>query len=77
MTDAELIRQLGGPTRLAEKLGWQQKRGAIQRINNWRVRGIPAAVKLAHPNLFLPMGWPTQHSDAPLQAVTPRGVGDA
>lgn len=56
MTDAELIQHHGGPTRLAEKLGWQEKRGAIQRINNWRTRGIPAAIKLAFPALFLP-GW--------------------
>ena len=36
----------------AEKLGWNESR-AIQRIHNWRSRGIPAAVKLKYPAIFL------------------------
>ncbi|MHC3433160.1 hypothetical protein [Delftia lacustris] len=52
MTDAQLIAAHGGPAKLARKLGWTEAR-AVQRINNWRVRGIPAAVKLAHPQFFL------------------------
>ena len=52
MTDAELIDHHGGPARLAEKLGWHESR-AVQRIHNWRSRGIPAAVKLKYPAIFL------------------------
>lgn len=52
MTDAEIIDHYGGPARLAEKLGWAESR-AIQRIHNWRSRGIPAAVKIKHADLFL------------------------
>lgn len=52
MTDAELINLHGGPARLAEKLGWHESR-ALQRIHNWRTRGIPAAIKLKYQHLFL------------------------
>ena len=52
MTDAELIDLYGGPTKLARLLGWTQA-GAAQRIHNWRKRGIPAGVKLAHQSLLL------------------------
>lgn len=52
MSDSELIDILGGPTRLAERLGYQ-KAGGVQRVQNWKSRGIPARVKLDHPDLFL------------------------
>lgn len=48
MTDTELIDLHGGPTRLAKKLGWSGS-GAVQRIHNWRTRGIPSKVKLDYP----------------------------
>ncbi|MDE1179468.1 hypothetical protein [Paraburkholderia sp.] len=50
--DSQLIEELGGATKLAERLGYQA-RGGIQRIQNWKTRGIPAEVKLEHPELFL------------------------
>ncbi len=50
MTDAELIRNLGGPTVLAARLKF--KKGGVQRVANWMTRGIPARVKLDHPDLF-------------------------
>lgn len=53
MTDAELIESLGGATRVAELLGYD-KEGGVQRVHNWIGRGIPARVKLDHPELFLP-----------------------
>lgn len=53
MTDSQLIDDLGGPAQLAERLGYSAKAGGIQRVHNWRRRGIPAAVKLQHPDLFL------------------------
>jgi hypothetical protein len=52
VTDAELIDELGGPSRLAERLGYE-KLGGVQRVQNWKARGIPARVKLQRPDLFL------------------------
>ncbi|MBS0427141.1 MAG: hypothetical protein JSR41_07620 [Proteobacteria bacterium] len=48
MTDSELIQAHGGPTKLAAKLGF-----SVHRVGNWCKRGIPAAVKLEFPKLFL------------------------
>lgn len=70
MTDAELIDYHGGPTRLAAKLGWLEGR-AIQRIHNWRSRGIPAAVKLERPDLFL-----LQADAPPLSPPEPPAAGE-
>lgn len=53
MNDAELIDKLGGPSRLAEILGFDREGGA-QRVHNWKERGIPAKVKLMRPDLFIP-----------------------
>jgi len=50
--DAALIRDLGGPTKVARMLGYPQL-GGVQRVQNWIKRGIPAAVKVAHPDIFL------------------------
>jgi hypothetical protein len=54
MTDKDLIRELGGPTKVAELLELDKEKGGVQRVANWMSRGIPAKVKLAYPNLFLP-----------------------
>lgn len=51
--DAELIARLGGPTKVAEALGFDKAKGGTQRVQNWLGRGIPAAVKLRRPDLFL------------------------
>ncbi|AEI76532.1 hypothetical protein CNE_1c11770 [Cupriavidus necator N-1] len=51
--DWQIIEDLGGATEVAKLLGYDKKRGGIQRIHNWRVRGIPSAVKVAHPGLFM------------------------
>lgn len=50
--DWQIIQSLGGPAKVAELLGYD-KRGGIQRVHNWRVRGIPPSVKIAFPALFL------------------------
>lgn len=65
MDDRTRIERLGGPAKVAELLGYE-KDGGTQRVHNWTVRGIPAKVKLEHPDLFL----------APLPAVpdTPRAA---
>jgi hypothetical protein len=51
-TDSDLIDHLGGPAKVAELLGFD-KHGGTQRVQNWKTRGIPAAVKLAYPSVFL------------------------
>lgn len=52
MNDAELIDSLGGPARVAELLNLE-KAGGVQRVHNWKARGIPARVRLERPDLFL------------------------
>lgn len=46
--DAPLIADLGGPTKVAERIGFSP-----QRVQNWLKRGIPPAVKVTYPRLFL------------------------
>lgn len=53
---SKLIDELGGPSVLAEKLGYDKKKGGVQRVANWRSRGIPAAVILGNQHLFTPPG---------------------
>ena len=55
--DKNLIYLLGGPAKLAEILGYPKAIGT-QRVFNWTLRGIPAAVRLNNINLF------TQRLDA-------------
>lgn len=52
MSDKDLIERLGGPSAVAKLLGYESN-GGPQRVHNWTKRGIPAAVKLAHPQLFM------------------------
>lgn len=52
-TDCEIIKGLGGPTKVAELLGYE-KHGGPQRVQNWMARGIPAKVKVERPDLFMP-----------------------
>lgn len=51
--DVELIRKLGGPSKVAELLQID-KRGGAQRVQNWLVRGIPAKEKVRRPDIFMP-----------------------
>lgn len=51
--DWDLVLALGGPAKVAELLGWT-KEGGVQRVQNWKARGIPAKVKVQRPDLFLP-----------------------
>ncbi|MDR2209381.1 MAG: hypothetical protein LBE22_10485 [Azoarcus sp.] len=51
MNDKEIIRWHGGPTALAEKLGYPKPHG-VQRCGNWMRRGIPLAVRVSRPDLF-------------------------
>ncbi len=49
--DKNVIHSLGGPAKVAELLGYD-KRGGVQRVQNWTVRGIPAKVRLDNPHIF-------------------------
>ena len=51
--DRELIARLGGPAKVADLLQLSKARGR-QRVHNWLSRGIPAAVKVRRPDLFMP-----------------------
>lgn len=53
MDDRKLIHDYGGPARMAEILGYDKKKGGVQRVQNWLTRGIPAKVKLSRPEIFL------------------------
>lgn len=50
--DRERIERLGGSAAVARRMGLTSS-GAVQRVNNWKTRGIPAEVKLEWPELFL------------------------
>ena len=52
-SDRKLIAELGGPTKVAELMGWPRL-GGPQRVQNWLARGIPAAVRVQRPDLFMP-----------------------
>ena len=49
--DRALIAALGGAAKVAALLGFTN--GGVQRVHNWTTRGIPAAVKVARPELFM------------------------
>ena len=51
MNDKDLILELGGPTKVARMLGYGKY--GHQRVANWMTRGIPAAVKVEFPHIFL------------------------
>ncbi len=47
--DAGLISHMGGATKLAARLGYDLKNGGIQRVQNWKRRGIPSGVERDNP----------------------------
>lgn len=51
--DRALLKQLGGPTRVADILGFDKANGGIQRVQNWMTRGIPSEQKVERPDLFM------------------------
>ncbi|MBT9495348.1 MAG: hypothetical protein IV107_24005 [Paucibacter sp.] len=51
--DAQLIEDLGGAAKVAALLGFDKTKGGVQRVHNWIDRGIPAAVKVAYPEIFM------------------------
>ena len=65
--DADLIQRLGGPAVLARRLGFDAKSGT-QRVHNWTERGIPALMRLNHPEVFADPGEPKDSTPAGEQA---------
>ena len=63
MTDTELIAHYGGPAKLARLLGFPEQ-GGVQRIQNWTTRGIPPAVKVQFPEIFLNAPTPPARGEA-------------
>jgi len=52
--DAAIIDALGGPAELARKLGFDPGKGGVQRVHNWRRRGIPPLLRYQRPDVFGP-----------------------
>lgn len=48
--DSKIIEALGGSANLARLLGYGKY--GTQRVNNWKIRGIPAFAILNNPNVF-------------------------
>jgi hypothetical protein len=48
---SEIIDALGGPAQISRDLGFNPESG-VQRVHNWRLRGIPPKVLLAHQEYF-------------------------
>ncbi|WP_285311213.1 hypothetical protein [Stenotrophomonas maltophilia] len=51
--DSELIDKLGGPAKVAKKLGFEMPKG-IQRVQNWKYRGIPPYTRVTRTDVFGP-----------------------
>ncbi len=49
--DWHLIQVLGGPAEVARRLGWKPS-GGVQRIQNWKFRGIPEVIRLRRTDVF-------------------------
>jgi hypothetical protein len=52
ISDRELIDALGGPMAVLERLGWRDQPYGLQRLCNWRVRGIPYKARLEHLDMW-------------------------
>jgi hypothetical protein len=46
--DWDVVVRLGGAAKVATLMGW-----SVQRVQNWKQRGIPSAVKVRRPDLFM------------------------
>lgn len=51
---------------MAAKLGFDKRTGGVQRVHNWRSRGIPAAIRLKHLALFSQASPTADNETAPL-----------
>ncbi|HDR9093349.1 hypothetical protein QZM46_17555 [Burkholderia vietnamiensis] len=73
--DRGRIERLGGSAAVARLMGLTT-RGAVQRVNNWKTRGIPADVKLVWPELFLHALPEVDSTDASDDVQPPAGMPD-
>lgn len=51
---SRIIDALGGSAKVARDLGYAPANG-VQRVNNWKARGIPPRVLLNHAKYFTPV----------------------
>lgn len=47
-----IIDALGGPAKFAKLIGIYANKGSLQRVFNWKKRGIPAQVLLDHQKVL-------------------------
>ena len=73
-TDAELIDHLGGPTKVAKRLGMFPN--GVARVSNWKRRGIPARVLLENEWLRSPAPASSTKKKPPAQGVEDVTLGD-
>jgi hypothetical protein len=72
--DRRRIEDLGGPAKVARLLGYDEA-GGVQRVCNWKARGIPPAVKLSRPDLFLGELPSSMQASAPELIAEPVATG--
>ncbi|WP_230656927.1 hypothetical protein [Psychrobacter sp. I-STPA10] len=60
MNDNEIIERLGGVSAISSYFGMD-----YQRVFNWKKRGIPKAIKVDYPDIFMPQ---SLEEITPLQA---------
>jgi len=66
--DEQLISRLGGVVKFATRLGLDPKKGGAQRVQNWKNRGIPAAIERDNP--WIAQERSLMRGDAPLPQAT-------
>lgn len=71
----KVIDGLGGPAKVAELLGYDKHRGGVQRVHNWRTRGIPSKVLLEHPQVFGESGLNRKATPSVAREVMPFSSG--
>lgn len=59
--DAKIIDALGGPTAVANRLGFSST-GSVQRVQNWKYRGIPEVIRLRRQDVFGPEPEESRHA---------------
>jgi len=68
--DADLIRTLGGASKVARLLS-EVEPVSVQSVHNWLSRGVPFRIKVLHPHIFMQDHGPAQ---APTNQNTTQGA---
>lgn len=66
--DWKMIEALGGPAKVARLLNFSMDTG-VQRVYNWKTRGIPAYIRVRRPDLFMVSMTPSEGASASAGAV--------